>query len=140
MPLSSTTAVLEGVLLEKPAETQTSIWLAHLVIAPNSRSGGHDFESLMQRDLCALTKSGKTLGDRSFSVSVFVLFDTFSPGNYNASKSDVKTTAEKPAKAGGRKTQRQRCQQEQGRIKQHRQQKHELGMPLAETMYERTLT
>ncbi len=32
------------VLEEKPAETQTSIWLAsHLVRAPNSRSGWREF-------------------------------------------------------------------------------------------------
>ena len=39
---------------------------SHLVRAPNSRSGGHEFESLMRWELGALTKSGKTLGVRSF--------------------------------------------------------------------------
>jgi hypothetical protein len=52
---------------EKPAKTQTSIRLAsHLVKAPNSRFGGHEFESQMRRELRALTKSGKTFGVRSF--------------------------------------------------------------------------
>ncbi len=38
--------------VEKPAETQTSIWLAsHLV-----RSGGYEFESSMRQELVALTK------------------------------------------------------------------------------------
>jgi hypothetical protein len=40
--------------VEKPAETQTSIRLAsHLVRAPNSRSGGRKFESLIRRELGA---------------------------------------------------------------------------------------
>jgi hypothetical protein len=47
-------------LLEKPAVTQTSIWLAsHLVRASNS--GGHEFESPMRRELCALTKKVERL-------------------------------------------------------------------------------
>jgi hypothetical protein len=51
----------------KPAETQTSIRLAnHLVRVPNSRSGGHGFKSPVRQELGALTKSGKTLGVRSF--------------------------------------------------------------------------
>jgi hypothetical protein len=51
--------------VEKPAETQTSNQLAsHLVKAPNSRSGGGEFEAPMR--LGALTKSGKTLRIRSF--------------------------------------------------------------------------
>ncbi len=55
------------VLYRPPAETQTSIWLAsHLVRAPHSRSGGHEFKSPMRRELGALTKSGKTIGVRSF--------------------------------------------------------------------------
>jgi hypothetical protein len=54
-------------LVEKAAKTQTSIRLAsHLVRAPNSRSGGHEFESSMRREIGALTKSGKTHGVRSF--------------------------------------------------------------------------
>jgi hypothetical protein len=54
-------------LVEKPAETQTSIRLAsHLVRAPNSRSEGREFESSMRREIGALTKSGKTHGVRSF--------------------------------------------------------------------------
>jgi hypothetical protein len=53
--------------VEKPAKTQTSIWLAsHLVRAPNSRTEGHESESPIRRELGALTKSGKTLGVRSF--------------------------------------------------------------------------
>jgi hypothetical protein len=41
----------------KPAETQTSIELAsYSVRVPNSRSGGHEFESPMRRELGALTK------------------------------------------------------------------------------------
>jgi hypothetical protein len=53
--------------VEKPAKTQTSIQLAsHLVKAPTSRSGGHEFESPIWRELGALTQSGKTLGVRSF--------------------------------------------------------------------------
>jgi hypothetical protein len=48
-----------GSTVEKPAETQTSIRLAcHLVRAPNSRSGEHEFETPMRRELGALTKSG----------------------------------------------------------------------------------
>jgi hypothetical protein len=50
-----------GSTVEKPAKNQTSISLdSHLVREPNSRSGGHDFESPMRCDLGALTKSGKT--------------------------------------------------------------------------------
>jgi hypothetical protein len=53
--------------VEKPAETQSSIWLAsHLARVPNSRSGGHEFESPNRRELGALTKSRRTLGGRSF--------------------------------------------------------------------------
>jgi hypothetical protein len=38
-------------------------WLAsHIVRAPNSRSGGHEFKSPMRQELGALTKRGKTLG------------------------------------------------------------------------------
>jgi hypothetical protein len=45
-----------GSTVEKPAETQTSIWLAsHLVRGPYSRSGGREFESPMLRELGALT-------------------------------------------------------------------------------------
>ncbi len=44
-------------------DTQTII---HLVRAPNFRSGGHEFEWPMRQELGALTKSGKTLGVRSF--------------------------------------------------------------------------
>ncbi len=43
-------------------DTHTS----HLVRAPNSRSGGHEFESPLRQELGALTKSGKTFGARSF--------------------------------------------------------------------------
>ncbi len=39
---------------------------SHLVRAPNSRSGGHEFESPMRQELGALFKSGKTLRVRSF--------------------------------------------------------------------------
>jgi hypothetical protein len=54
-------------LVEKPAETQTSIRLAsHFVRVPNSRSRGREFESPMWRELGAVTKSGKILGVRSF--------------------------------------------------------------------------
>jgi hypothetical protein len=53
--------------VEKSGETQTSIRLAsNLVIVPNSRFEGHEFKSPMQRELGALTKSGKTLGVRPF--------------------------------------------------------------------------
>jgi hypothetical protein len=46
-----------GRTVEKLAETQSSIHLAsHLVRAPKSRSGGHDFESSMRQKLCALIK------------------------------------------------------------------------------------
>ncbi len=49
-----------GSTVEKPAETQTSIWLAsHLVRAPNSISEGHEFESPMRLELDALTKKWK---------------------------------------------------------------------------------
>ncbi len=55
-------------VVEKPAETlKTSIRLvSHLVRAPNSKSGGHYFESPMRRELGVATKSRKTLGVRSF--------------------------------------------------------------------------
>ncbi len=39
---------------------------ACLVRAPNYRSGGCEFESPMRQELGALTKTGKTLGVRSF--------------------------------------------------------------------------
>ncbi len=39
-------------------DTQTSISYSHLVRAPNSRSGGHEFESPVRQELGALTKSG----------------------------------------------------------------------------------
>ncbi len=39
---------------------------SHLVSAPNSRSRRHEFESPVRQELGALTKSGKTLGVRSF--------------------------------------------------------------------------
>ncbi len=56
-----------GITVEKPAETQPIIWLAsHLVRALNSRSGGREFKYPMRRELGALTKSGKTVGIRSF--------------------------------------------------------------------------
>jgi hypothetical protein len=59
--------------VEKPAETQTSIRLAYrLVKAPNSRFGGHEFESPMRRELRALTKSGKILGVRYFYNTQFI--------------------------------------------------------------------
>jgi hypothetical protein len=49
---------------------------SHLVTELNSRSGGHEFEFPMRRELGALTKSGKTLGVRSsYSVIVSVIFD-----------------------------------------------------------------
>ncbi len=48
-------------------DAQISIgYLAILVRAPDSTSGRHEFESPMRRELGALTKSGKTLGVRSF--------------------------------------------------------------------------
>ncbi len=60
--------------VEKPAETQTSICLAsHLVRATNSRSGGHELESPMWREFGALTKTGKTLGVRSFYNNYFLV-------------------------------------------------------------------
>ncbi len=47
--------------VEKLAETQTSIRLAsHLVRAPNSSSGGHEFESPMWIKLFALAEGGYT--------------------------------------------------------------------------------
>ncbi len=39
---------------------------SHIVRASNFRSGGHEFESPVRQELGALTKSGKTLGVRSF--------------------------------------------------------------------------
>jgi hypothetical protein len=39
---------------------------SYIVRAPNPRSGGHEFESPVRHELSALTKSGKTLGVRSF--------------------------------------------------------------------------
>ncbi len=56
-----------GSIVKKPAKTQTRIRLAiHSVIGPNSRSGGHEFEF----PIGELTKSGKTLGIRSFYIKV----------------------------------------------------------------------
>ncbi len=56
-----------GLCREASRDTQTSIWLAvHLVRAPNSRIGGHEFGSLVWRQLVALTKKGKFMGVRSF--------------------------------------------------------------------------
>jgi hypothetical protein len=53
--------------VEKPAEKLSLAWAtSHLVRAPNFRSGGHEFESSVRQELCALTKSGKTLVVRSF--------------------------------------------------------------------------
>jgi hypothetical protein len=48
--------------VEKPAETQTSIWLAsHLErLTPDLEE--HEFESPVQKELGALTKSEKILG------------------------------------------------------------------------------
>ncbi len=46
--------------VEKPAETLRLV--SHLVRAPNSRSGGHEFESPVRQELSSLTKSGKTVG------------------------------------------------------------------------------
>jgi hypothetical protein len=49
--------------VEKPAKTQTSIRLAsHLVRAPNSWSGWHEFESFAFKELGALTKVEEPLG------------------------------------------------------------------------------
>jgi hypothetical protein len=45
------------------AEAETSIRLAsHLVRMPNSRSGGHELESPVWRELHALTKVKRSLG------------------------------------------------------------------------------
>jgi hypothetical protein len=58
--------------VDKSAETQTNIRLAsHLVRTPNSRSGGHEFETPLWRELGALTKSGKIFGVTSFYRLVF---------------------------------------------------------------------
>jgi hypothetical protein len=61
--------VHDNILLCREAcqDTQISIRLAsHLVRAPNSRFGGHEFEYPVRLVLGALTKSRKTLGVRSF--------------------------------------------------------------------------
>jgi hypothetical protein len=56
-----------GLYIEACRDTQTNFRLAsHLVRAPNSRYGGHEFESPMQQELGALTKSEKILGVRPF--------------------------------------------------------------------------
>ncbi len=55
--------------VEKPAETlrlASARYGSHLVRAPNSRSGGHDFECPVRQKLVVLRKSGQTLGVRSF--------------------------------------------------------------------------
>jgi hypothetical protein len=63
-----------GSTVEKPAETQTSIWLAsHFIRAPNSLPEGHKLESPAWIELGALTKGGKTLGVRSFYNVIFIL-------------------------------------------------------------------
>ncbi len=55
-------------------DSDYSIWLAsRFVRAPNSRSGGHEFETPMWREFGALTKSGKTLGVRSFYNIYFLV-------------------------------------------------------------------
>ncbi len=66
----------KGSTVEKPAETQTSILLAsHLVAAPNSRSGGHEYESLLWREMGALTNSRKILGSGlSTTFAIFYYF------------------------------------------------------------------
>jgi hypothetical protein len=46
---------------------------SHLIRASNSRSGGHEFESSIQQELGALTKSGETLGVRPFYRLTFIL-------------------------------------------------------------------
>jgi len=54
-------------VVEKPAETQTSIRLAsHLVRGPNFRSGGREFDSPMRQERGQLTKRENALGVRSF--------------------------------------------------------------------------
>jgi hypothetical protein len=54
-------AYTESADCEACRDTQTSIWLANpLVRAPNSRSGGQEYESPMRWELGALTKSEKT--------------------------------------------------------------------------------
>jgi hypothetical protein len=50
-------------VVEKPAET---LRLALAIASRLFRSGGHEFESPVPQELGALTKSGKTLGVRSF--------------------------------------------------------------------------
>jgi hypothetical protein len=56
-----------GSTVEKPAETQTSIWLtSHFIRAPNSLPKGHKFESPAWIELGALTEGGKTLGVKVF--------------------------------------------------------------------------
>jgi hypothetical protein len=88
------------------AETQTSIQLAsHLVRAPNSGSGGHEFESPMRRESIALTKSGTTLGVRSFYIRMYppflhrkVVINTGKPGCPTSCQSD--TGMNKNADAG----------------------------------------
>ncbi len=60
------TAIIRG-CRESCRDTQTIFRLAsHLVRTPNSRSGGHEIESPMQKELGALTKSEKILGVRPF--------------------------------------------------------------------------
>jgi len=50
---------INGYVVEKPAEAQTSIWLAsNLAWAPNSWSGGHEFESPGWIELSALKNDG----------------------------------------------------------------------------------
>jgi hypothetical protein len=55
---STLSRVLEGAMLRSLPR--------HLVRAPTSRSGEHEFESPVRQELGGLTKSGKTLGVRSF--------------------------------------------------------------------------
>ncbi len=53
-------------------DSDYSIRLAsHLVRAPNSRSGGHELESPMRRELAALTKKWKDLWGQDFLHSVW---------------------------------------------------------------------
>ncbi len=56
-------------IVEKPAEIQSSIWVA-LARVLDSTSRGFDSESPMPGELSALTRSGKTRGVRSFYVTL----------------------------------------------------------------------
>ncbi len=63
-----------GSYVENPRHSVQHQLASHLVRAPNSRSGGHEFGSPVRQELTALTKSGKTLGVRPVYTGTFFFY------------------------------------------------------------------